>query len=56
MRARVIVYDDNDKPVGSYYELEPLRIYEGKFSTKYIFQFEYNQFNYGVNDLEYNNS
>lgn len=56
MKARVIVYDDNDKPVGSYYELEPSRIYKSKFSTKYIFKFEYNQFNYGVNDQEDNNS
>jgi len=45
MKARVTIYDDNDNPKGAY-ELNPSRIYEGGISTKYVFEFEYNQLNY----------
>lgn len=45
MTARVIIYDDNGNPKGAY-ELKPSRIYEDGISTKYIFEFEYNQLNY----------
>ena len=45
MTARVTIYDDNDNPKGVY-ELKPSRIYEGGISTKYVFEFEYNQLNY----------
>ena len=44
MKARVTIYDDNDNPKGAY-ELAPSRIYEGGISTKYVFEFEYNQLN-----------
>lgn len=45
MTARVTIYDDNGNPKGAY-ELKPSRIYESGISTKYIFEFEYNQLNY----------
>ena len=45
MTARVTIYDDNGNPKGAY-ELKPSRIYEGGISTKYVFEFEYNQLNY----------
>lgn len=47
MRAKVIIYDDehNDCPKGAY-ELAPRAIYDNGISTKYVFEFEYNQLNY----------
>ena len=45
MTAKVTIYDDNGNPKGVY-ELKPSRIYEGGISTKYVFEFEYNQLNY----------
>ena len=45
MFAKVTIYDDNDNPKGIY-ELKPSRIYEDGISTKYVFEFEYNQLNY----------
>lgn len=45
MTARVTIIDDNGNPKGAY-ELKPTRIYEGGISTKYVFEFEYNQLNY----------
>ena len=45
MTARVTIIDDNGNPKGAY-ELKPSRIYEGGISTKYVFEFEYNQLNY----------
>lgn len=44
MIARVIIIDDNDNPKGAY-ELKPSKIYEGEISTKYVFEFEYNELN-----------
>lgn len=45
MIARVTIYDDNGSPKGAY-ELSPSRTYENGISTKYVFEFEYNQLNY----------
>lgn len=45
MFAEVTIYDDNSNPKGAY-ELKPSRIYEDGISTKYVFEFEYNQLNY----------
>jgi hypothetical protein len=45
MNARVTIIDDNGNPKGVY-EIKPSRIYEGGISTKYVFEFEYNQLNY----------
>ena len=45
MIARVTIFDDNGNPKGVY-ELKPSRIGECGISTKYIFEFEYNQLNY----------
>ena len=45
MVAKVTIIDDNDNPKGVY-ELKPSRIFEGNISTKYVFEFEYNQLNY----------
>ena len=45
MTARVTIYDDNGNPKGAY-ELTPSRIYDGGISTRYIFEFEYNQLNW----------
>lgn len=45
MTAKVTIIDDNGNPKGVY-ELKPSRIYEGGISTKYVFEFEYNQLNY----------
>ena len=45
MRAKVIIIDDNGYPKGAY-ELAPSKIYENGISTKYVFEFEYNQLNY----------
>ena len=45
MTARVTIIDDNGNPKSAY-ELKPSRIYEGGISTKYVFEFEYNQLNY----------
>ena len=44
MVARVIIYDDNDNSEGVY-ELKPSRVYDYGISTKYVFEFEYNQLN-----------
>ena len=44
MIARVIIIDDNDNPKGAY-ELKPSRIYDRGISTKYVFEFEYNELN-----------
>ena len=44
MIARVTIIDDNGTPKGVY-ELAPSRIYDLGISTKYIFEFEYNQLN-----------
>ena len=43
--ARVTIYDDDDDPKGAY-ELKPSRVYKSDISTKYVFEFEYNQLNY----------
>ena len=45
MTARVTIYDDNGNPKGAC-ELKPSRIYDRGISTKYVFEFEYNQLNY----------
>ena len=44
MIARVTIIDDNDNPKGAY-ELKPSKIYENEISTKYVFEFEYNELN-----------
>ena len=51
MIAKVIIYDDNNNPKGVY-ELIPSRTYENDISTKYIFEFEYNQLNYDKYNAE----
>ena len=51
MIARVTIYDDNGNPKGAY-ELKPSRIYEDGISTKYIFEFEYNQLNWHKGESE----
>ena len=45
MTARVTIYDDNGNPKGDY-ELNPSRIIDVGFGTKYVFMFEYEQLNY----------
>lgn len=45
MKASVTIIDDNGNPKGVY-ELQPSRTYEGDVSTKYVFEFEYNQLNH----------
>jgi len=45
MKARVSIIDDNGN-LKDVYELEPSRTYEGDVSTKYVFEFEYNQLNH----------
>jgi hypothetical protein len=47
VRAKVIIYDDehNYCPKGTF-ELAPRTIYDNGISTKYVFEFEYNQLNY----------
>jgi len=51
MTARVTIIDDNGKHRGVY-ELKPSRIYEDGISTKYVFEFEYNQLNYNKYKLK----
>lgn len=43
MKARLTIYD-NDKPLGSYV-LQPSRIREYELYTRYLFTFEWNEFN-----------
>lgn len=45
MVARVTIIDDSDNPKGVY-ELAPSKIYRDDMSTKYVFEFEYNQLNH----------
>ena len=45
MTARVTIIDDNGNPKGVY-ELAPSGIYDLGTSTKYVFEFEYNELNY----------
>ena len=45
MTARVTIIDDNGNSKGAY-ELAPSRIFEDGISTKYVFEFVYNQLNY----------
>lgn len=44
MIARLTMYDDNDNPKGSYV-LQPSRIREYELYTRYLFAFEWNEFN-----------
>ena len=44
MKAKVTIIDDNDNLKGPY-ELDPLIAYKNDISTKYVFEFEYNQLN-----------
>lgn len=44
MTAKLTIFDDNGIPKGVY-ELAPSRTYENGISTKYVFEFEYNQLN-----------
>jgi hypothetical protein len=53
VNARVTIIDDNGNPKGAY-ELAPSRIYKGVISTKYVFEFEYNQLNYDKHEAENN--
>lgn len=55
MIARITIIDDNGNPKGAY-ELKPSRIYEGGISTKYVFEFEYNQLNYDKCMVESDNN
>ena len=55
MTAKVTIIDDNGNPKGTY-ELAPSRTYENGISTKYVFEFEYNQLNKERDyDTEYRN-
>jgi len=45
MIASITIYDDNGCPKGVY-ELAPSRIYKKEISTKYVFEFNYEQLNY----------
>ena len=44
MTARVTIYDDNGNPKGAY-EIKPSRIDDCGISTRYVFEFEYNELN-----------
>ena len=46
-----MVFDDNGIPKGVY-ALAPSRIYESDISTKYVFEFEYNQLNFNYKESE----
>lgn len=48
MTAKVTIIDDNGNPKGAY-ELKPAREFDCGLSTKYIFEFEYNELKEKIN-------